>query len=394
MKAKRIVTLALPIMLLSACTTETYGLTQSEFRQVDKEFKADKMIEDMKKMHFSDEDIEKQLRGALATIKAKQEEAEKKSKPKKDIQLDSYSKETKTDTGKQSSDKDDTEGFPTDDIDKKEKSTKKLSEKEYVNRAFELRLDLQHEIDSIKAKAKSMMEDGESITKPTIDAITDTRLVLDDLESMNAPKKYEEQQEYLIKEAVTKSREGLNRVEEDIRKFGDGRIGTVRLKEVLEKGMNDVNYGPRLLETLFEDFEADYPGAKQKAMDKKQKEKKDSDEGTVNISANGKELVADWGTYRNGEFNLGFDLKKDGSFLMYESENKEERNQTHMIGEWKYDGIKKEITFKYKKFIEHGSEKEGIDLPPYAEFKVLSFNGDTFEMMELESEVVMKARKR
>lgn len=129
-------------------------------------------------------------------------------------------------------------------------------------------------------------------------------------------------------------------------------------------------------------------------MDKKQKEKKDSDEGTVNISVNGKELVADWGTYRNGEFNLGFDLKKDGSFLMYESENKEERNQTHMIGEWKYDGIKKEITFKYKKFIELGSEKEGIDLPPYAEFKVLSFNGDTFEMMELESEVVMKARKR
>lgn len=49
MKAKRLITLALPIMLLSACTTETYGLTQSEFRQVDKEFKADKMIEDMKK---------------------------------------------------------------------------------------------------------------------------------------------------------------------------------------------------------------------------------------------------------------------------------------------------------------------------------------------------------
>lgn len=118
------------------------------------------------------------------------------------------------------------------------------------------------------------MEDGESITKPTIDAITDTRLVLDDLESMNAPKKYEEQQEYLIKEAVTKSREGLNRVEEDIRKFGDGRIGTIRLKEVLEKGMNDVNYGPLLLETLFEDFEADYPGAKRKQWIRNRKKRK------------------------------------------------------------------------------------------------------------------------
>ncbi|MDR2996102.1 MAG: hypothetical protein LBV11_20240 [Bacillus cereus] len=30
--------------VITGCTTETYGLTQSDFRQVDKEFKADKMI--------------------------------------------------------------------------------------------------------------------------------------------------------------------------------------------------------------------------------------------------------------------------------------------------------------------------------------------------------------
>ncbi|MFK4480636.1 hypothetical protein ABH947_004876 [Bacillus sp. RC206] len=30
--------LALPVMLLAGCTTETYGLTQSELRKVDKEY--------------------------------------------------------------------------------------------------------------------------------------------------------------------------------------------------------------------------------------------------------------------------------------------------------------------------------------------------------------------
>ncbi|HDR3439737.1 TPA: DUF3994 domain-containing protein, partial [Bacillus thuringiensis] len=208
------------------------------------------------------------------------------------------------------------------------------------------------------------------------------------------PKKHEEFHEYVIKSGIKDSREGLNRVEEDVRKFMVGGISTARLKEVVEKGMRDIDSGPEMWETSFEDFEKEFPGVQQKVMDKKQKEIKDANEGTVNISANGKELVADWGTYRNGEFNLGFDLKKDGTFLMYESEDKEERKQTHMLGEWKYDGIKKIMTFTYKKFIEHGSEKEGIDLPPYAEFKIKSFNGDTFEMMELESEVVMKARKR
>lgn len=38
MKAKRLVTFDLPIMLLAGCTTKTYGLTQLEFRKVDKEY--------------------------------------------------------------------------------------------------------------------------------------------------------------------------------------------------------------------------------------------------------------------------------------------------------------------------------------------------------------------
>jgi hypothetical protein len=394
MKAKKLITLALPVMLMAGCTTETYGLTQSEYKLVDKHFKADKLIEDMNRMHYSDEQIEQQLRGALATIKSEQEEAKKKSKPKEEIQLDSYSKEEKSDTGKLKKDIDNVEGYPTDTVGKKDVSTKKLSEKEYVTRLFELRLDLQQELDRLDKEIKTMFDDGGELTKPTIDAITDTRLVLNELEAVNPPKKHEEFHEYVIKSGIKDSREGLNRVEEDVRKFMVGGISTARQKEVVEKGMRDINSGPEMWETSFEDFEKEFPGVQQKVMVKKQKEIKDANEGTVNISANGKELVADWGTYRNGEFNLGFDLKKDGTFLMYESEDKEERKQTHMLGEWKYDGIKKIMTFTYKKFIEHGSEKEGIDLPPYAEFKIKSFNGDTFEMMELESEVVMKARKR
>lgn len=69
MKAKKLITLALPVMLMAGCTTETYGLTQSEYKLVDKHFKADKLIEDMNRMHYSDEQIEQQLRGALATTK-------------------------------------------------------------------------------------------------------------------------------------------------------------------------------------------------------------------------------------------------------------------------------------------------------------------------------------
>lgn len=74
MKAKKLIALALPVMLLAGCTLETYGLTQSEYRQVDKEFKADKMIKDMKQLHYSDEQIEAQLRGALASLDSDKED--------------------------------------------------------------------------------------------------------------------------------------------------------------------------------------------------------------------------------------------------------------------------------------------------------------------------------
>lgn len=97
MKAKKLVSLALPVMLLAGCTTETYGLTQSEFRKVDKEFKADEMIEHMKKMHYRDEEIEKQLRGALAQLEYEEEQRNEKktdslkvseSEKKKDESID------------------------------------------------------------------------------------------------------------------------------------------------------------------------------------------------------------------------------------------------------------------------------------------------------------------
>lgn len=35
---RKLLALAIPVMLLAGCTTETYGLTQSELRKVDKEY--------------------------------------------------------------------------------------------------------------------------------------------------------------------------------------------------------------------------------------------------------------------------------------------------------------------------------------------------------------------
>ena len=57
------------ILLLTGCSSNTYGLTYAEYKLVDEYFEADEMVEDLQKFGYSEEAIEEQLRAALAQVK-------------------------------------------------------------------------------------------------------------------------------------------------------------------------------------------------------------------------------------------------------------------------------------------------------------------------------------
>ncbi|MGN7177793.1 hypothetical protein [Cytobacillus sp. SAFR-174] len=57
-------------LLLLGCSSNTYGLTSEEYKLVDKYFDADKLAKDLKQLGYSDQEIEKQLRAALAEAKS------------------------------------------------------------------------------------------------------------------------------------------------------------------------------------------------------------------------------------------------------------------------------------------------------------------------------------
>lgn len=56
-------------LMLVGCSSNTYGLTREEYKLVDEYYEADKMVEDMTRDGYSDEDIERELRAALAQVK-------------------------------------------------------------------------------------------------------------------------------------------------------------------------------------------------------------------------------------------------------------------------------------------------------------------------------------
>lgn len=57
-------------LMLGGCSSETYGLTNKEYRLVDKYYEADKMVEELKSFGYSDEEIERQLKSALHQVEA------------------------------------------------------------------------------------------------------------------------------------------------------------------------------------------------------------------------------------------------------------------------------------------------------------------------------------
>ncbi|PHE64182.1 hypothetical protein COF68_04865 [Bacillus toyonensis] len=391
MRAKKILTLAIPVMLLAGCTIETYGLTQSEYRLVDKEFKADEMVEHMKKMHYSDEEIERQLRGALATVKAEKELKEGKTTKKEEVDTDSYSRGSKSETSKSDKDSDTEE-------------REQINEKEYPYRLFELLVDFQYNLKGIEKESELMVSEDEIITPPTLDYIDRARKSLDKFESIAPPKKYRETHDKVVR-AVNKTKRGLNSLEGVVKDYEDKKIKHKELKEELDRTMTYVKEGQDMYEPVFREFDKEFTDAKQKALDKLRKEVVDSaskpsyednvdaNEGTFKLSKDAKELEGEWGTYRFEKYNLGFNFKKDGSYTMYGSDNKEDRKENYAIGKWTYNADKHELTFKADKFVEKGKNIESPLLTSEVTYELTSFTGDTFAMKDERGNLV-RAKKQ
>ena len=69
-KSRTIAALSVSLMLVGCSTpANTYGLAHDEYKLVDKYYEADEMVEELKYLGYSNEEIERQLNAALAQVK-------------------------------------------------------------------------------------------------------------------------------------------------------------------------------------------------------------------------------------------------------------------------------------------------------------------------------------
>ncbi|WP_235712290.1 MULTISPECIES: hypothetical protein [Bacillus cereus group] len=242
MKAKKLLTLALPIMLLSACTLDTYGLTQAEFRKVDKEFKADKMIKDMKQLHYSDEQIEAQLRGALSQL-----EYEEK-------QRNGENTESETEEDKQ-------------EEKKKVKSSIYVSATDYVDFMFRELVTLKDEIRTLNKESKAISEGRyEGAPKDTVMRISSQ---LEELERVDVPKKYADYN-YEIKEGIESMQNYIPKLEKAVDNYEESSDDKKKVKkEEVDKAIKGLEKDMQKWEPFFADMNDKDPTALKRAINEK-----------------------------------------------------------------------------------------------------------------------------
>ncbi|MEW5205149.1 DUF7018 domain-containing (lipo)protein [Bacillus cereus] len=253
--------------MLVGCTLNTYGLTQSEYRKVDKYYDADKMVSDLKKLHYSDEHIENQLRNALSRI-----EYEKGSK-----EDESSSKENKSNVS-------DTEG---------EKKVN-VSEEDYPYRLTELHLEFQYHLKKLEKKTDELFTE-EGVYIGEIDSlISHISLDINRFEKIKPPKKYEDYQ-FLIQEGVEEIRKHLIKVEDAVRQYDarkyDGEYDKDKAKESIQNGMFGIDDGVSKWETVFNGINEKYPDVEKKVKEENQKHAKEGHrEEYLNDKVSGSEV--------------------------------------------------------------------------------------------------------
>ncbi|MEC3249205.1 hypothetical protein P9159_21570 [Bacillus cereus] len=253
--------------MLVGCTLNTYGLTQSEYRKVDKYYDADKMVSDLKKLHYSDEHIENQLRNALSRI-----EYEKGSKEE-----ESSSKESKSNVS-------DTEG---------EKKVK-VSEKDYPYRLTELHLEFQYHLKKLEKKTDELFTEKGVYIGEIDSLISHISLDINRFEKIKPPKKYEDYQ-FLIQEGVEEIRKHLIKVEDAVRQYDDrkydGEYNKDKAKEIIQTGMFGIDDGVSKWETVFNGINEKYPDIEQEVKEENQKHAKEGHrEDDLNEKVSGSEV--------------------------------------------------------------------------------------------------------
>ncbi|PEF63554.1 hypothetical protein COE65_08390 [Bacillus sp. AFS051223] len=278
---------------------------------------------------------------------------------------------------------DKTDAKPKEKVESKSETKEKLSKEKYPTRMTGLSSELVQKITVITELAMDKTKKETDLKKEILKEESELQKIIAKFKKIDPPKEFEDAHKEILK-AVDCYSEAYALQVEIIK--GKGKV-TDEDREKSKKSMDLINEGNKYWHKGFDPIES-HNKKEAKALgfdvDTKTDSKSSttSDNGNVQISADGNELIGSWGSYKGSEFRKGLDFRQDKSFTAYDDTGNSSYEDNHMTGTWLYNKDSNKVTLIPTEFVKDGKKIDARQMNAVVDYTVEFLRAGSLRMVD------------
>ncbi|GLV67066.1 hypothetical protein Bmyc01_57350 [Bacillus mycoides] len=294
---------------------------------------------------------------------------------------------------------DKTEAKPKEKVESKEETKEKLSKEKYPLRMTKLSSELVNQITVITEIAMDKDKDEKVLKKEIIKEESELQKIIAKFKNIEPPKEFEDSNEQILKAVDCYSKAYALQVEiiNGKGKVTDAdRDKTKKSMELIKEG-NDYwqkGYAPLQDAQLNQANELGKKTGVQFDKPSTSNSDSNSDDSSVQVSKDGKELLGEWGSYKGSEFYKGLDFREDNSFTAYDDTGKTSYEDNHMTGTWLFDADKKQVTLLPTEFVKDGQKIDAKNTNAFVEYKLEFLRAGSLKMTDNKGNTITGERRK
>ncbi|MED1047807.1 DUF3994 domain-containing protein [Bacillus mycoides] len=290
---------------------------------------------------------------------------------------------------------DKTEAKPKEKVESKEETKEKLSKEKYPTRMTNLSSELVQKITVITELAMDKDKDEKSLVKEIVKEESEVQKSIAKFKKIEPPKEFEDSHKEILKAVDCYSKAYALQVE--IIK-GKGKV-TDEDRNKSQKSMDLIKEGNEYWQKGYaplQDAQLDQANAigKKTGVQFDKPSTSNSDDDSVQVSKDGKELLGEWGSYKGSEFHKGLDFREDNSFTAYDDTGKSSYEDNHMTGTWLFDADKKQVTLLPTEFVKDGKKIDAKNTNAFVEYKLEFLRAGSLKMTDSKGNTITAERRK
>ncbi|WP_242215694.1 DUF7018 domain-containing (lipo)protein [Bacillus cereus group sp. BfR-BA-01383] len=290
---------------------------------------------------------------------------------------------------------DKTEAKPKEKVESKEETKEKLSKEKYPLRMTKLSSELVNQITVITEIAMDKDKDEKVLKKEIIKEESELQKIIAKFKQVAPPKEFVDSHKQILKAVDCYSKAYALQVEVI---NGKGKI-TEEDRSKSQKSMDLIKEGNEYWQKGYaplQDAQLDQANelGKKTGVQFDKPSTSSSDDDSVQVSQDGKELLGEWGNYKGSEFHKGLDFREDNSFTAYDDTGKTSYEDNHMTGTWIFDADKKQVTLLPTEFVKDGKKIDAKNTNAFVEYKLEFLRAGSLKMTDGKGNTIEAERRK